>query len=45
MLAILIAVRDALIALALSWVGVTLEKVSENQQACTSESCQTEQDR
>lgn len=45
MLAILVAVRDALIALALAWVGVTLETVSENQQSCTGEACGTELDR
>jgi hypothetical protein len=41
MLAFLVAVRDALIALALAWVGVTLEQRTADQPSCAGEACQT----
>ena len=41
MLAFLVMVRDTLIALALAWVGVTLEQRNVEQQSCAAESCQT----
>lgn len=41
MLAFLVMVRDALIAVALAWVGVTLEQRTVEQQACAGEACQT----
>jgi hypothetical protein len=41
MLAFLVMVRDALIAMALAWVGVTLEQRNVEQQSCTGEACQT----
>lgn len=41
MLAFLVMVRDALIALALAWVGVTLEQRSVEQSQCVGEACQT----
>jgi hypothetical protein len=41
MLAFLVMVRDALIALALAWVGVTLEQRNVELQSCATESCQT----
>lgn len=41
MLAFLVMVRDALIAVALAWVGVTLEQRTVEQQACAAEACQT----
>jgi len=41
MLAFLVTVRDALIALALAWVGVTLEHRSGEQPSCAAEACQT----
>lgn len=41
MLAFLVMVRDALIALALAWVGVTLEQRNVEQQSCAGEACQT----
>jgi hypothetical protein len=47
MLAILIAVRDFLIAAALAWVGVTMENTRAGNDApsCASETCQTESER
>ena len=47
MLAILIAVRDFLIAAALAWVGVTMESTRAGSDApsCVGESCQAESDR
>lgn len=39
MLALLIALRDALVALALAWVGVSMEaRVNEPQTNCASDS-------
>jgi len=48
MLAVLIAVRDFLIAAALAWVGVTLETTrvaNPEAPACAGEACQVEIDR
>ncbi|HJS79929.1 MAG TPA: hypothetical protein VJ748_04850 [Vitreimonas sp.] len=47
MLAILIAVRDFLIAAALAWVGVTMETTRAGNDApnCAGESCQTDSQR
>lgn len=45
MLAVLVAIRDFLVAAALAWVGVTLEQRVENTDACVGESCQTQRDR
>jgi hypothetical protein len=42
MLAFLVMVRDVLIALALSWVGVTLEQRQVEQPNCAGEACQTD---
>jgi len=43
MLAFLVVVRDALIALALAWVGVTLEqRTVEQSSRCAGETCQTD---
>jgi hypothetical protein len=44
MFAILIAVRDFLIAAALAWVGVTMETRTAADN-CVGEACQTEVDR
>ena len=41
MLAFLVMVRDALIAMALAWVGVTLEQRSEQTNCGIGEACQT----
>lgn len=44
MSAILIAVRDFLVALALAWVGVTFEHSSApDTSGCGGDSCQTDQ--
>lgn len=43
-MALLIAIRDALIVAALAWVGVTLESNVERQ-SCTGEACQTQSER
>ncbi len=40
MFAFLVMVRDALIAMALAWVGVTLEQRSAEQPTCGTEACQ-----
>jgi hypothetical protein len=46
MLAILIAVRDFLIAAALAWVGVTFESTrAGNDAQCAGEACQTQSER
>ena len=43
MLAFLIAIRDALLAAALAWVGVSLEtQVAPEQPSCAGEVCQTQ---
>lgn len=41
MLAILVLVRDALLALALAWVGVTVE---QREPSCAADSCQAQTD-
>jgi hypothetical protein len=46
MFAILIAVRDFLIAAALAWVGVTMESTrATDAPSCAGETCQAEHDR
>lgn len=47
MLAILITVRDFLIAAALAWVGVTMEttRVANEAPSCSGESCDTQIER
>jgi hypothetical protein len=47
MLAILIAIRDSLIAMALAWVGVTLEaqRTHAEQPACGADACQPQSSR
>lgn len=42
MLAILVAIRDALITAALAWVGVTMETRVHSERSCAGDSCQTE---
>lgn len=42
MLAVLIAIRDALLAAALAWVGVTMESRVNGEQACAGDPCQTQ---
>jgi hypothetical protein len=41
MLAVLIAIRDFLLAAALAWVGVTMEP-QRGDQICAQDSCQTQ---
>lgn len=41
MLAFLVMLRDVLIALALAWVGVSLEHRAPEQAPCSGESCKT----
>lgn len=45
MFAILIAVRDFLIAAALAWVGVTMDDSRANGESCAGEACQVERER
>ena len=46
MLSLLVVIRDALIAMALAWVGVTLEGARpQAAQACQDETCQTQSQR
>ena len=47
MLAILIALRDFLIAAALAWVGVTFESANAgaDAQGCSGESCRSQPER
>jgi hypothetical protein len=43
MLSILVMIRDALIAMALSWVGVTLQAAHpQADQPCQGEACHTQ---
>lgn len=44
MLAVLVAIRDVLLAAALAWVGVTMEPRVGGEQACAQETCQTQRD-
>lgn len=40
MMAFLIAIRDVFLAVALAWVGVTLEsRTEQTQQPCTGQTC------
>ena len=42
MLTILVAIRDFLIAMALAWVGVTMETRVDNSASCAGDACQAE---
>jgi hypothetical protein len=44
MLAVLVAIRDFLLAAALAWVGVTMETRGGGEQSCAGEACQTQRD-
>jgi hypothetical protein len=37
---VLTAIRDVVIAAALAWVGVTLERVETDDRGCAGETCQ-----
>ncbi|MBL8543604.1 MAG: hypothetical protein JNJ63_07310 [Hyphomonadaceae bacterium] len=44
MLSVLITIRDFLLAAALAWVGVTLERLPQQHDAsCAGERCETQQ--
>jgi hypothetical protein len=45
MLAVLVAIRDFLVAMALAWVGVTVEPQVNNADRCGGEACETQRDR
>jgi hypothetical protein len=45
MLAVLATLRDLLVALALAWVGVTLEAKPQIEEPCASASCRSEEAR
>lgn len=45
MLAVLVAIRDFLLAAALAWVGVTVEQRSNHGDACAGDACQVQRDR
>ncbi len=46
MMSMLVMIRDALIAMALSWVGVTLQATQPHpERACQGEACQTQSQR
>jgi hypothetical protein len=45
LMAILVVIRDALLAAALAWVGVTMEtSANRSDQVCNQESCQAQRD-
>ncbi len=44
MIAILIAIRDTVIAIALAWVGVSIES-TRSAEGCAGESCRTQGER
>lgn len=46
LMALLVAIRDALLAAALAWVGVTMETqvAGGGEQVCNQESCQAQRD-
>ncbi|MBY0564215.1 MAG: hypothetical protein K2P58_08510 [Hyphomonadaceae bacterium] len=41
MVAILVAIRDFLIAAALAWVGISIEQRPAGPDGCSGEACQT----
>lgn len=45
MLAVLVAVRDFLLAMALAWVGLTVEQQVSTGERCGAERCETPRDR
>ena len=45
MLAVLVAIRDFLLAAALAWVGVTVEQRVNTPDRCSGEQCEVAQDR
>jgi hypothetical protein len=45
MLALLVLIRDVLLAAALAWVGVTVEQRSNHGESCAGDACQVQRDR
>jgi hypothetical protein len=45
MLAVLVAIRDFLVAVALAWVGVTMESRVNSEPACSGDACQVQRER
>ncbi|MBC7767199.1 MAG: hypothetical protein H7124_00255 [Phycisphaerales bacterium] len=45
MLSVLVAIRNFLLAMALAWVGVTVEQRVNNAERCANEACEAPQDR
>ncbi|MGD9816906.1 MAG: hypothetical protein AB7Q23_16715 [Hyphomonadaceae bacterium] len=43
MLALLVMVRDFLVAMALAWVGVTAEQRAPSAERCAGEACQQQE--
>lgn len=45
MLSVLVAIRDFLLAVALAWVGVTVEQRVNSTDSCAAEACEASLDR
>ncbi len=45
MLSVLVAIRDFLLAMALAWVGVTVEHQVNTSDRCSGEACEAQRDR
>ncbi len=45
MLALLVAIRDFLVAAALAWVGVSMEPQRASEKACAGEACIDQENR
>jgi len=45
MLTVLVAVRDFLLAMALAWVGITIEQRVESVDHCAGDACQVQPER
>ncbi|HYD88229.1 MAG TPA: hypothetical protein VEA80_12180 [Vitreimonas sp.] len=45
MLSVLVAIRDFLLAMALAWVGITLEQRVDTADRCATEACEASRDR
>ncbi len=45
MLSVLVAIRDFLLAMALAWVGVTVEQRVNTTDSCTTQQCEAARDR
>lgn len=45
MMSVLIAIRDCLMAMALAWVGVTVEAHAPREPACAGDTCESAAER